>query len=111
VKFEELTEGEWSLIGPLLPPPALTGRPRADDRTTLNGIFFVLTTGCKWEDMPGKYGSYVTAWRRMKKWQEADVWGRIFQPLQDNAYRAGLISINSVSIDSKTVVAKKEDAR
>jgi len=27
VKFEELTEGEWSLIGPPLPPPALTGRP------------------------------------------------------------------------------------
>ncbi|MDY6865791.1 MAG: transposase [Halobacteriota archaeon] len=45
------------LIEPLLPPPALTGRPRPDDRTTLNGIFFVLTTGCKWEDMPGKYGS------------------------------------------------------
>ena len=43
----------------------------------------------------------------MKKWQEADVWGRIFQSLQDNAYRAGLISMDSVSIDSKTVVAKK----
>jgi len=36
------------------------------------------------------------------------MFGRIFQSLQDNAYRAGLISIDSVSIDSKTVVAKKE---
>ena len=107
MKFEELTEGEWSLIKPLLPPPALTGRPRADDRTTLNGIFYVLTTGCKWEDMPGKYGSYVTAWRRMKRWQEDGVLDNIFQEALDNAHRAGIISIDSVSIDSKTVVAKK----
>lgn len=107
MKFEELTDVEWKLIEPLLPTPALTGRPRADDRTTLNGVFYVLTTGCKWEDMPEKYGSYVTAWRRMKRWQEEDVWDRIFQSLQDNAYRAGLISIDSVSVDSKIVVAKK----
>gem|GEM_PF-3025275 len=44
----------------------------------------------------------------MKKWQEADVFGRISQSLQDNAYKSGLISIDSVSIDNKTVVAKKE---
>ncbi|MDY6932403.1 MAG: transposase [Halobacteriota archaeon] len=42
---------------PLLPIPALTGIPRADDRTALNGVFYVLTTGCKWEDMPEKYRS------------------------------------------------------
>ena len=107
MKYEELTEEEWKLIEPLLPTPAVTGRPGSDDRTTLNGIFFVMTTGCKWESMPEKYGSYVTAWRRMKRWQEEDVWGSIFQSLQDNAYIAGLISIDSVYIDSKTVVAKK----
>ncbi|MHC1611517.1 MAG: transposase [Candidatus Methanospirareceae archaeon] len=67
MKFEELSDEEWELIEPLLPPPAPTGRPRADDRKTPNGIFYLLTTGCKWMDMPGEYGSYVTAWRRFRR--------------------------------------------
>ena len=83
MKFEELTDEEWELIEPLLPPPAPTGRPRADDRKTFNGIFYLLTTGCKWMDMPGEYGSYVTAWRRFRRWQEEGVWDII---LQDEAH-------------------------
>ncbi|MHC1610047.1 MAG: hypothetical protein ACXQTW_00315 [Candidatus Methanospirareceae archaeon] len=47
MKFEELSDEEWELIEPLLPPPA--------------------PTGCKWMDMPGEYGSYVTAWRRFRR--------------------------------------------
>ncbi len=83
MKFEELTDEEWELIEPLLPPPAPTGRPRADDRKTLNAILYVLTTGCKWMDLPREYGSYSTAWRRLKRWEEEEVWGRI---LQDEAH-------------------------
>jgi transposase len=107
MKFEELTDEEWERIEPLLPPPTPTGRPRANDRKTLNGIFYVLTTGCKWMDMPGEYGSYVTAWRRFRRWQEECVWDTILQALRDRAYRAGLISTDSVSADSKTIQAKK----
>ncbi len=83
MKFEELTDEEWELIEPLLPPPAPAGRPRADDRKTLNAILYVLTTGCKWMDLPREYGSYSTAWRRLKRWEEEEVWGRI---LQDEAH-------------------------
>ena len=83
MKFEELTDEEWELIEPLLPPPAPTGRPRADDRKTLNAILYVLTTGCKWMDMSGEYGSYVTTWRRFRRWQEEGVWDII---LQDEAH-------------------------
>ncbi|OFV67474.1 MAG: transposase [Candidatus Syntrophoarchaeum caldarius] len=83
MKFEELTEKEWELIEPLLPPPAPTGRPRADDKKTLNAILYVLTTGCRWMDMPGEYGSYVTTWRRLKRWEEEGVWDII---LQDKAH-------------------------
>jgi len=108
MKFEELTDEEWELIEPLLPPPAPTGRPRADDRKTLNAILYVLTTGCKWMDLPREYGSYSTAWRRLKRWEEEEVWGRILQALRDRAHQAGgLISLESVSVDSKTIPAKK----
>jgi len=40
----------------------------------LNGILYVLTTGCRWMDMPLEYGSYKTAWRRLKRWQDEGVW-------------------------------------
>jgi len=52
MEFRELSDEEWELIKPLLPPKAKTGRPRADDRRVLNGILYVLTTGCRWMDMP-----------------------------------------------------------
>ena len=46
----------WELIEPLLPPrPALKGpggRPRVDERAALEGILFVLHTGCRWRDLP-----------------------------------------------------------
>jgi transposase len=46
---------------PLLTPRARVGRPRAGDRMVLNGILYVLTTVCRWCDMPIEYGSYKTA--------------------------------------------------
>jgi transposase len=61
MEFKELTDEEWSYFAPQLPPPARMGRPRADDRATINGIRYVLITGCRWMDMPSKYGSYKTA--------------------------------------------------
>ena len=41
----ELTEEQWNFIKPLLPVQRGRGRPRADDRKTLDGILFVLKTG------------------------------------------------------------------
>jgi transposase len=107
MKFEEVSEEEWNLISPYLPAPAPTGRPRADDRRTINGIRYVLITGCKWADMPRVYGSAVTAWRRLKSWEERGVWSRIMQQLKNEVYKAVKISIDVVSIDSKTIMAKK----
>jgi transposase len=107
MKFEELSDAEWEFIKPYLPEPAPTGRPRADDRKTIDGIRYVATTGCKWVDMPRAYGAPVTAWRRFKNWQEKGVWNKIVRLLRDKVYAAGKLSVETVSIDSKTVTAKK----
>jgi transposase len=63
-EFREVSDFEWEVIRPFLPPRSRVGRPRADDRMVLNGILYVLTSGCRWCDMPAEYGSYKTAWRR-----------------------------------------------
>ena len=53
MRFEELTDDQWrKLLVPSIPVPAHTGRPRADDgRSTINGILYVLLSGCRWMDM------------------------------------------------------------
>jgi hypothetical protein len=49
----DLTEEEWQLVAPLIPPAKRGGRPRSVDvREVLNGIFYVLSTGCQWEALP-----------------------------------------------------------
>src|SRR6516225_2845359 len=52
-----LTDRQWAFIRPYLPAPARTGRPRADDRCTIEGILYVLITGCRWQDLPRVYGA------------------------------------------------------
>jgi transposase len=49
---EELGDEQWDLIAPLLPKPTGRGRPRAEDRRTLNGILWVLRSGARWKDLP-----------------------------------------------------------
>ncbi len=56
----------------------LGGRPRVPDRAALNGIIFVLRQGLRWSDLPQAldYGSGVTCWRRLRRWQAGRVAGR-----------------------------------
>ncbi len=51
--------------------------------------------------MPVCYGSYKTAWKRLKKWQLMGVWNRIFKTI------ASMRRCDRVAVDSSTVEAKK----
>ena len=49
----DMTDEEWALIGPLIPPAKRGGRRRGIDvREVLNAIFYVLSTGCQWKALP-----------------------------------------------------------
>jgi transposase len=52
VEFRGLSDFGWGVVRPFLPPRSRVGRPRADDRVVLNGVQYVLTTGCRWMDIP-----------------------------------------------------------
>jgi transposase len=104
MRFRVISDGGWEIIRPFLTPRFSVGWPRADDRMVLNGILYVLTTGCRWMDMPLEYGSYKTAWKRLKKWQDEGVWDRIFRAL------ASIREHGVVSVDSSTVEAKKGES-
>ena len=45
----DLTDDEWALIEPLIPPARRGGNKRhVDEREVMNGIMYVLSTGCQW---------------------------------------------------------------
>jgi transposase len=47
------TDGEWSIVAPMIPPARHGGRKRSVNvRDVLNGIFYVLWTGCQWKALP-----------------------------------------------------------
>ena len=78
------------------------------DRVTINGIMFVLVTGCRWREMPEKYGSKSTAHRRLQNWQQRKVWKKILSGAIKSAYKSGNLQLQRISVDSSTVPAKKE---
>ena len=58
------------------------GRPRVGHRTALRVIWFVLTAGIRWEDVPQELGcSGRTAHRRLSAWEETGIWDRLHAEL------------------------------
>ena len=49
--------------------------------SSLEGILYVLRTGCRWNDLPQEYGSGVTCWRRLTQWENEGCWERIWKTL------------------------------
>ncbi len=104
----DLTDKEWSLLAPLMPPHSQTGRPRADDRTTLNGILYVLSTGCRWEDLPPeRYGSGKTCWYRFASWRKEGRWSAIAGALLMQLNRKRKINWNNSYLDASVRQSKR----
>ena len=103
----EVSDKQWEVIAPLLPKGNKRGRPCADDRQVLNGIMYVLKTGCTWQDMPERYGAYVTCWRRFKAWSEDGTWERIWRTLLKLLDEQGKIEWRAALLDGSFVAAKK----
>jgi transposase len=49
----DLSDEEWALVAPLIPPPKPGGNKRTRDmREVVNGLMYVLSTGCQWRAIP-----------------------------------------------------------
>lgn len=84
------------------------GRPRADDRKAIDAILYVLTTGCRWMDLPKSFPShYSNAWRRLGRWEEQGVWRSLLKSIMDRGYAIGKLNVEGLAIDSSDVDAKK----
>jgi transposase len=65
----DLTEAEWALVAPFVPPAKRGGRKRTVDvREVLNGIFYVLATGCQWRALPKDLPPKSTVYDYLSLW-------------------------------------------
>jgi putative transposase len=71
----DLTDAEWAILEPLLPPPATCGRRRAWPlREVINAISYVLRTGCPWRLLPDGFPPHTTVYRWFARLREARWW-------------------------------------
>ncbi len=80
----------WDEIKIMLPtekPNNTTGRPIVPFRRVLDGILYVLRTGCQWKMLPKESGSGSTCHRRFQQWILTKVfqrlWNRLLQVYDD----------------------------
>jgi transposase len=109
----EVPYGLWERIEPLLPARQrrfrYPGRKPLDDRQVLQGILFVLHTGIGWEHLPQDlgFGCGMTAWRRLRAWQQAGVWERLHALLLAELHAAERLEWERAIADSSHLQAKK----
>jgi transposase len=109
----DLTDAEWALLAPLL-PPAPTGRPRTRDlREIVNGIFYILRTGCQWRYLPADYGPWSTVAYHFYRWRDDGTWAAILDVLRRaERVRQGRHSEPSgLLLDSQTVKTTEKGGR
>jgi transposase len=71
----------WDKIESILPkekPLKTVGRPIIRYRKVIDGILYVLRTGCQWKMLPKEYGSGSTCHRRFQEWNSADIFKKVW---------------------------------
>ena len=80
----DLSDQEWAILEPLIPSAKAGGRPRSVDmRQILNGIFYLLRSGCAWRLVPHDYPAWSTIYDYFRKWRNAGVWEQIVTTLRE----------------------------
>ena len=94
-QFKELNENQWALIQQLMnwSPPKERGKPRTNLKRVWNSILYILTRGCRWEDLPkdSQYAHRATAHRWLMFWQKAGIFDRVLTGLLKRAAAEGKI--------------------
>jgi putative transposase len=80
----DLTDEEWHILEPLLPPQKAGGRPRRYPiREVMNGIRYVQRAGCAWRLMPHDLPHWPTAYQTCRAWRRVGTWTRLHDQLRD----------------------------
>ncbi|EMU9901597.1 transposase, partial [Shigella flexneri] len=96
------------IIKPLLPPEPATpraGRPWAEHRKIINGMFWVLCSSAPWRDLPERYGAWKTVYNRFNRWSKSGVINIIFNRLLSLLDANGFIDWSATALDGSNIRA------
>jgi transposase len=102
----ELTLEQYQLLESLLPEPSQTGRPRTVNMMlVIQGILYVLRSGCAWRLMPKEYPPYSTVYYYFAKWRDDGIWKQMHDRLVEwvRVIEGRESSPSAGSMDSQTV--------
>ncbi len=103
----------WDCLEPLLPQRErrcrYPGRKALPDREVLCGILYVPHTGIQWEYLPQElgFGAGMTCWRRLRDWNKAGVWQRLYEVLLAELNAASRLDWSRCMVGSSHVGALK----
>ena len=98
----DLTDDEWAYVEPLIPPAKPGGgKRRTDMRAVMNGVMYILSTGCQWRYLPKDFPPRSTVHNYFVWWQCDRVLDRIHHALYVESEREA--SPTAAIIDSQSV--------
>ncbi|MFF0523467.1 IS5 family transposase [Actinomadura nitritigenes] len=102
----DLTDDEWALVEPLLPPAGSGGRPEKHSRREIvDAVLYVVRTGCAWRQLPADFPPWQTVYWYFVRWEKQRVTLRMLDVLRRQVRRvqgrdddpsAGIIDSQSV---------------
>jgi putative transposase len=104
----DLTDSQWAILQPHLPPAHICGRPRKTDlREVIDAIFYRNRNGCTWRALPHDFPPWRTVYNYFSGWTGDGTWTAVHEALRPLVrHRAGRPPTPSAgSIDSQTVKA------
>ena len=102
----DLTDRQWRLLEPLIPPAKPGGRPRsANEREIVNAILYVLRNGVVWRALPNDFPPWKTAYHYFSTWRKDGTWDAVHEALRDRVRVAGGrdVSPSAAILDSQSV--------
>jgi len=101
----DLSDEQFALVEPFLPKPQRMGRPPADLRQVLDGILYLVRTGCQWRLLPKDFPPWSTVHTWYRRWRRDGAWENIHEALRRQVRRqAGRApSPRSSAVDSQSV--------
>src|SRR5436305_2655424 len=102
----DLTDEQWALLGPLIPPAKSGGAPRtADMREVLNTLFYQNRSGCQWDMLPHDLLPKSTVFDYFTRWRDDGTWQKLVDALRARVRMAARRdpTPSAGAIDSQTV--------
>jgi transposase len=99
--YRPVSDEQWEIISFYIPDQE-RGRPRSRDREIFDAILYVLSTNCRWEELPPNFPPKSTVHKRFQVWSKAGFFDKLLHHL-----RKRLPSSQVYHLDSALRMAKK----